>query len=113
MSESISKISSKDFISNRINKNELQKVCQDFESIFIHQMIKAMRKTVPKTGFFGKASGEELFESFFDTELSKVISKKGGFGIGRMLYESFIKRIENHNGSDALNFEEGKRWKML
>lgn len=108
MNESIIRISNQQVIPERVDKNELHKVCQDFESIFIHQMLKAMRKTIPKTGFFGKSSGKELFESFFDIEVGKLISKKGGFGIGKMLYENLIRKVENQKGTPVENIEGNK-----
>lgn len=96
MNGSITKINDQKSIElNRINKEELQRVCRDFESIFIQQMIKVMRKTIVKSGFFGKTIGKDLFESFFDTELSKLISNRDGLGLGKMLYENIIKKIGN------------------
>lgn len=81
----------------QVDERKLEKVCLEFEAIFINQMLKAMRKTIPKTNFFKKESGRELFESLFDSEISKIVSQKGGFGLGKILYKKMIEQIDYRN----------------
>ncbi|WP_243361686.1 peptidoglycan DD-metalloendopeptidase family protein [Fundidesulfovibrio terrae] len=53
---------------------------EGFESVFIGQMIKEMRKTVPKDGLL-HSSQEDQYVSMFDEELSKTLTKQGGIGL--------------------------------
>jgi murein DD-endopeptidase MepM/ murein hydrolase activator NlpD len=53
---------------------------EGFESVFIGQMIKEMRKTVPKDGLL-HSSQEDQYVSMFDEELSKTLTKQGGVGL--------------------------------
>ncbi|BEP30229.1 rod-binding protein [Helicovermis profundi] len=83
------------------DKSELKKVAEDFESIFINMMFKSMRgSSENKDGFIEKSNARSMFESMYDEELSKVISKSGGFGISDMIYKSLNKNIENTNKDD-------------
>jgi len=75
----------------RIDEERLKKACSDFESIFIHQVLKSMRQTVPQTGFFGEGPEKEIFQSFFDQELSKSLAQQGGLGLGNRLYRQMMK----------------------
>ena len=42
---------------------ELFKVCQDFEAIFIKQMLSAIKKTVPRNDLLNGGFAEEIFEA--------------------------------------------------
>lgn len=66
---------------------EMKKALQDFEALFINQMLTVMRQSVGKSDMFHGGSGEEIYTSLFDTELSKLMSKNGGMGLGNMLME--------------------------
>lgn len=77
-----------------IDEKKLEKACMDFESIFTYQMLKSMRQTVPKTGFFGEGPGREIFESLFDQELSRSLAYGGKMGLGKKIYEQMMRRFK-------------------
>ena len=79
----------------RIDEGKLRKTCGDFESIFIAQMLKEMRKTVPKSGLLDGGSQQDMYLSLFDEELSKSLAKRGGLGLGKVLYQSIMKQGPN------------------
>lgn len=63
---------------------KLEKACQEFEAVFIGQLMKEMRKTVPKDGILdGKY--QEQYVSMFDEEFSKTMAKQGGMGLARFM----------------------------
>lgn len=73
-------------------KRELDKLkdaCADFESIFMHQMLKEMRKTVNKTGMIHGGQAEDIFSDMLDQERAKSMS----IGIGDMLFLQLSKSI--------------------
>lgn len=74
---------------------ELMDVCRDFESIFIHMMLKEMRKTIPDSGFVEKSTASKIFEDMFDEEISKETSKGEGIGLARVLYDQFKRQNIN------------------
>lgn len=105
---------------DRLNQNEnidaslkedkrLKEVCQDFEAIFIHMMLKSGRSTVDEGGLVEKSNGTKMFEDMHDQELSTLMSKSedGGMGISKMLYEQ-MKLGLNHKRPNISQIEEEK-----
>jgi len=76
----------------QIDEKRLEKACQEFESILIHQMMKTMRQTIPRTGFMAEGKDRNIFQALFDEEISKNISKSGGLGLGKMLLRQMEKK---------------------
>lgn len=70
------------------DEEQLKKVCQDFEAIFVNMILKNMRSTVESGGLTKKSHAREMFESMLDEEMSNNISKGQGVGIADMLYRS-------------------------
>ncbi|MCK9223726.1 MAG: rod-binding protein [Candidatus Muirbacterium halophilum] len=78
----------------RDNSDEkLKKSCQDFESIFVNQLMKSMRSTVQKTGFISGGRGEEIFQSMLDEEYSNEISKSGKMGLAEIMFKELSKKL--------------------
>ena len=78
-------------LENKDNE-ELKKVCNEFEAIFLNMVFKEMKKTVLDSGFIEKDTGYNIFEDMYFEELSKEASnKEEGLGIAKMLYEQFTK----------------------
>ncbi len=70
-----------------IDKNsELYKVCEDFEAIFIKQMLNVMRRTVNKSEFIDGGFAEEIFEDMLYDEYAKKMAKTAQFGLANLLY---------------------------
>jgi len=65
---------------------ELFKVCQDFEAIFIKQMLNAMKKTVPKNDILNGGFAEEIFEDMLYDEYAASMAKTARFGLANLLY---------------------------
>src|SRR4051794_5226307 len=64
----------------------LREATQQFESLFISQLMKSMRDTVPQSHLMGSGSGQQLFREMLDQELAGRVAESGGIGIGEMLY---------------------------
>lgn len=77
-----------------LDMEKLEKACMEFESLFIYQLMKTMRQTVPLAGYLGEGRERTIFQSFFDEEVSKKIGRNGGLGLGKMLYQKIQKRME-------------------
>lgn len=74
---------------------KIQKACQDFESLFIHYMMKEMRQTVPQDQLFGGGQAESLYTNMLDAEVAKKISSQRGVGLAPMLYDQLISLSKN------------------
>ncbi len=66
---------------------ELEKACQEMESIFLNFLLKEMRNTIKKSGFISGGTAENIYTGMLDAEISKVISARGGIGLSKILYE--------------------------
>lgn len=74
---------------DKSNKDErLGAACAEFESLFIFQMLKGMRDSIPKTPLFHGGLNEDIYTSMFDQELAKKMAEKG-IGLGKRLFEQF------------------------
>ena len=69
---------------------EIKDLAMQFESIFIHQMIKEMRKSIHKSDLLNSFS-LEMYESMMDEEIAKEMSKQKGIGLGDVLYRQLSK----------------------
>ncbi len=70
-----------------VRDKKLYGVCQDFEAIFIKQMLNAMRKTVDKSGLIDGGMAEEIFEDMLYDEYAKKMSRTARFGLAEILYD--------------------------
>jgi peptidoglycan hydrolase FlgJ len=75
-------------------RQALRRVAQEFEAIFLRQMIDSMRKTVDSGGLLEKNHGEQLFESLLDEEWSRKLAARGGAGsFGDLLYRQLSRQF--------------------
>lgn len=77
-----------------LDEAKLKKACQDFEAVFIGQIWKQMRASVPKEGMLNSKE-QESYLSMFDQELSLKMARSGGIGLSDMLYANLSERLVN------------------
>ena len=65
---------------------KLMDLCQQFEAVFVHNMLKGMRATIPGGGLLEKGLDSEMIEEMRDLEVSKAISRHNHIGIADALY---------------------------
>jgi peptidoglycan hydrolase FlgJ len=78
----------------KLDGEKLKKACTDFEALFMAQVLKSMRQTIPQTGFLGKGLGSDIYQGFMDQELSQKLSQSKGLGLGKVIYRQMLKREE-------------------
>jgi len=71
-----------------IDKNTpLYKACQDFEALFVKQMLDVMRQTVHKEDdMLGGGLSQDVFEGMLYDEYAKKMTQTAGFGLAETLY---------------------------
>ncbi len=72
---------------------ELREVAQEFESLFIYQMLKSMREALPEGGFFKGGPGQDIFMSMMDQHLASALAEGGGFGLAEKIIEELAPAI--------------------
>ena len=71
----------------------LKKVTQEFESVFIAELLKQMRKTDFSGNLFGEDRAMKIYGEMRDESFASEMAKAGGMGIGNMLYQELSKGI--------------------
>ena len=80
----------------KLDRDKLKKSCADFESILISQLLKSMRQTMTTSGLMGGGLGKDMYISLFDQELSQSLAKRGGLGLGKIIYNRVIQQEERN-----------------
>lgn len=74
--------------------NKLRETSQEFEAMYINEMYKAMRKTVPESELIEKNSAEKMYQEMQDMEMARSISQGQGVGIADAIYNQMAPLIE-------------------
>ena len=98
----------------------IYEVAQNFESLFINEIMKNMRKTLPKDGLLNKGFANNVFNSMLDQEYSQIASRSGQFGladaIARQLgadpAEMALREEEAAEQTVEINGEEIPAWAL-
>lgn len=59
------------------SREAIRQVAQQFEALFMRQLIRSMRDAVPRSGMF-EGPGSDIFEGMLDSQLSTAAAGKGG-----------------------------------
>lgn len=73
------------------DKAKLWEACQQFESVFVYQMLKKMRETIPKNELFNGGMGEEVFQGMLDEQTANNLSSGEGMGLAKMIFEQMTQ----------------------
>ena len=76
---------------SKTNK-QLKSLSKQFESIFVHQLLKSMRSTVQKTGLFD-SHATSMYESLHDEEIATLMTEQKGIGLADVIYRD-LARLE-------------------
>jgi len=81
-----------------------EKAAKEMEALFVSQLMKAMRQTVPKDGLMGGGKGEDVARTLQDEAIGKAMAERGGLGLAEQLLHS-LNRI-NPQGLNLNNPEQ-------
>ena len=79
---------------NKTDDARLREASNEFEAIFIHQMLKTMRKTSLESDLIKKSEGEKIFRSMLDEQYAKLSANSGSLGLGQMIYQQLKSNLE-------------------
>lgn len=75
--------------------SEIDKVAQDFEAVFLSQMLQHMFAGVDMNPLGeGKSAGDDIYKSLLLDEYGKILSKAGGLGIADHVKREMLKLQE-------------------
>ncbi len=72
---------------------KLRKAAHDLEGIFVQELFKAMRETVPDDGIIAQTPGQDLFTGLLDQRLAETQAARSQNGLGDALYRQLSQRL--------------------
>lgn len=66
--------------------SRLRATARDLEGVFVEQLFKAMRETVPNDGIVSGGSGEEMFSALLDQRLASQVPGTWSHGLAEAVY---------------------------
>jgi flagellar protein FlgJ len=87
------------------DRQKIETLAKEFESIFLNQALKSMRSTVGDGGLVKKGAGEEMFTSLLDEETARnmAYSPGGGLGLADQLTAQLLSRQDASQPDTRLN----------
>jgi Rod binding domain-containing protein len=76
------------------NASKVERAAQEFEAVFLSQMLEHMFQGVRTDGPFGGGKSEEMFRSFMLQEYGKVMAASGGVGLADMVKREMLRAQE-------------------
>ncbi len=77
---------------------KLRQSANEFENVFVSQMLGHMFDGIEVDETFGGGHGEEMFRSMLTNEYGKQVSRSGGFGIADQVYRELLRAQEGNHG---------------
>ncbi len=63
----------------------MKELAQEFEAIFIQQMYKEMRNTIPDDGLIPRTNAEDTYIQMQDLEIARATARQGGIGLAEIM----------------------------
>ncbi len=92
--EDIQTIASRAQAGEAMSEEDLQKVGQKFEALLLHNLLTAMRKTVPENPLFGESQGEKMYWDMFDESMAETAALSSSTGISQVIVEELKRQQE-------------------
>ena len=77
--------------SAKMSMEKIDKTANDFEGVFLSQMLQPMFQSVGVNSMFGGGHGEEIMRSMMVQEYGKMMAQRGNFGIAEAVKKEMIK----------------------
>jgi len=79
---------------NTPNMRRIDESAQDFEAMFLSELIKPMFENLEVDAIFGGGKGEEVFRDLLTQEYGKKMAESGGIGIAKFVRDELIRQQE-------------------
>jgi flagellar protein FlgJ len=81
-----------------MDEKSLDEACAEFESLFIYQLLKEMRASIPTDGYSGESAQSKIYTSMFDIEIAREISSQRGIGLADYFKRQLLSRFGDSEG---------------
>ena len=85
----------------------LRQTAKQLEGVFVEQLFKAMRETVPEGGLTDGGSGEDIFSGLMDQHLAEQVPNSWERGLGAALYRQPRGVVTETSGMEQSTTPDG------
>ena len=76
-------------------RENLVRTAKQFEGVFLNQLMKAMRATVPENEFFNSGGPTKFYQQMYDAEMAQALAGGDtGMGIAGLIIQQFEDNVE-------------------
>ncbi|MGF1591681.1 MAG: rod-binding protein [Kiloniellaceae bacterium] len=75
--------------------DSVKRVAEEFEAMFLAEMLAPVFESVDSDGLFGGGQGEDIYRSMMVQEYGKAIARAGGVGIAETVQREILRMQEN------------------
>lgn len=76
------------------NYDQIEEASQEFEAVFLSEMLKPMFESIEPDPMFGGGAGEKAFKGMMVQEYGKIMAEQGGVGLAEHVKTELIKLQE-------------------
>ncbi len=77
----------------RNTRAELRHLAHQLEGVFLQQLFKAMRESVPQGGAISPEPGNDIYNGLFDEAMANQAADRMQRGIGEALYRQISRHL--------------------
>jgi len=92
-------------------EQRLRAATKQLEGVFVQELFKAMRETVPQDGLTNGGAGEDIFTGLMDEKMAAHVPEQWEHGIGESLYRQLRAALPHANHGAAPAAAEHQRSK--
>lgn len=74
---------------NQTTDRRLEQAVRQLEGVFVEQLFKAMRETVPEDGVISGGAGEDMFTSLLDQRMADLVPQQWSSSLAEALLQRF------------------------
>lgn len=78
-------------ISGVTNRDEARRIAEEFEAMFLSQMLAPMFEALETDGLTGGGEAEKAFRPMLVEEYAKQMSAQGGIGLADQVYTEILR----------------------
>jgi flagellar protein FlgJ len=87
------------------DEQRLRKAAAQMEGVFLGELLKALRETVPEGGVIDGGSAESIFTEMMDAHLAEVTAARQSLGLGDALFRQLRTLLSNSSPAQAAGGE--------
>ncbi|MFQ5754087.1 MAG: rod-binding protein, partial [bacterium] len=86
--------------------DKLKKAAQDFEAIFVAQILHNMQRSISASSLFGEGIAGDIYKSMFDENMAQAIASKNGLHLSDIIIKSLQKTESQQENNSGLTISD-------